>query len=91
MFLVLGGLLGTLVACNMTSNYKSLIQVISEMDYDKQKRMVDTLQNVVTSIDITDVIKFGILLTTNQSIKQVVIFEAINFIRNELSMEIVRS
>lgn len=89
--MVLGGVLGTIAAFNMTPNYKSLLQVISEMNYDVQKKMVDTLQNVVTSIDITDVIKFGILLTTNQSIKQAVIYEAINFIRNELSMEIAKS
>lgn len=83
--------MGTIAAFNMTPNYKSLIQVIDEMDFQTQKRLFDVIQNVVTSIDITDVVKFIVLLTTSQSIKQAVIYEAINFIRNELSMEITRS
>lgn len=89
--MILGGLLGTIAAFNMTSNYKSLIQIINEMDYQTQKKLFDVIQNVVTSVDITDVVKFTILLTTSQSMKQAVICEAINFIRNELSMEITRS
>lgn len=89
--MILGGLLGTIAAFNMTPNYKSLIQVINEMDFQTQKRLFDVIQNVVTSIDITDIVKFIVLLTTSQSIKQAVICEAINFIRNELSMEITRS
>jgi hypothetical protein len=89
--LILGGVLGTIATLQMTSNYKSLIQVINELNYDVQKKMFDALQNIATNIDITDVIKFGMLLTTNQSMKQAIIFEIINFVRNELSMEIVRS
>lgn len=89
--MVLGSILGTLAMLQMTSNYKSLIQVINELDYDVQKKLFDTLQNTVSNIDITDVIKFGMLLTTNQSIKNAIIFEAINFIRNELSLEITQS
>lgn len=69
----------------------SLIQVIGEMDYQTQKKLFDVIQNVVTSIDIKDVVTFVVLLTTNQSIKEAVICEVINFIRNEMSMEITRS
>lgn len=90
-YLILGGVLGTLAAYNMTSNYKSLIQIIYEMDFHTQKRLFDVIQNVVTTIDITDAVKFMVLLTTSQSIKQAVICEAINFVRNELSMEIMRN
>lgn len=89
--MILGGLLGTIAAFNMTPNYKSLIQVINEMDYQTQKKLFDVIQNVITSVDITDVVKFVVLLTTSQSIKQAVIYEAINFLRNELSMEVTRS
>lgn len=83
--------MGTLAAYNMSQNYKSLLQVIHEMDFDKQKKMFDVVQNVVSGVDISDVIKFGILLTTNQSIKQLVICEVINFVRNELSMQITEN
>lgn len=83
--------MGTIAACNMTQNYKSLLQIIHEMDYEKQKKLFDVIQQVVSSIDITDVIKFTVLLTTSQSIKQAVIHETINFVRNELSMQITQN
>lgn len=83
--------MGTLAAYNMSQNYKSLLQVIHELDFEKQKKMFDVVQNVVSGVDISDVIKFGILLTTNQSIKQLVICEVINFVRNELSMQIAQN
>lgn len=87
--MILGGIVGTIAAFNMTQNYKSLLQVIhDEMDEEIQKRMFDAIQSVVTSIDITDAIKFVVLLSSNQSIKQAVIYEAINFIQNEMSMQI---
>lgn len=90
--MTLGGLVGTIAAFNMTQNYKSLLQVIhDDMDYEKQKKLFDSIQAVVTAIDITDVIKFVVLLSTNQSIKQLVINEAINFVRNEMSMQIARN
>lgn len=91
MFVILGGVIGTVAACSMTNDFKSLLQIIKEMDYEKQKKLFDTLQNVVTSIDIADVVKLMILLSTSQSIKQVVIHETINFLRNEMSLEICRS
>lgn len=87
--MILGGIVGTIAAYNMTQNYKSLLQVIhDDMDVEKQKKMFDAIQSVVTSIDITDVIKFVVLLSANQSIKTAVIYEAINFIQNEMSMQI---
>lgn len=91
MFVILGGLVGTVAAVNMTSNYKSLIQILDEMDYNKQKKLFDAIQSVVANIDIADVTKFVLLLTTSQSIKQAVIHEAINFVRNELSMQITQN
>lgn len=72
----------------MTPDYKSLIQVIQEMDYEKSKKLFDVIQNLVNTINIADVVKFTLLLSTNQSIKQAVIHETINFIRNELTMQI---
>lgn len=85
----LGGLVGTIAAFNMSQNYKSLLQIIhDDMDYEKQKKLFDAIQNVVSTIDITDVVKFVVLLSTNQSIKQAVIHEAINFVQKELSMQI---
>jgi len=90
--MILGGLVGTIAAFNMTQNYKSLLQVIhDDMDYEKQKKLFDSIQGVVTAIDITDVVKFVVLLSTNQSVKQLVINEAINFVRNEMSMQIARN
>lgn len=87
--MILGGIVGTIAAYNMSQNYKSLLQVIHEdMDVEKQKKLFDAIQSVVTSIDITDAIKFVVLLSTNQSIKKAVIYETINFIQNELSMQI---
>jgi len=86
--MILGGFVGTIAACNMTQNYTSLLQIIHEMEYEKQKKMFDAIQKVVSTIDITDVVKFTILLTTSQSIKTAVIHEAINFVRNELSLQI---
>lgn len=87
--MILGGIVGTIAAYNMSQSYKSLLQVIHEdMDVEKQKKLFDAIQSVVTSIDITDAIKFVVLLSTNQSIKKAVIYETINFIQNELSMEI---
>lgn len=83
--------MGTIAACNMTQNYKSLLQIIHEMDYEKQKKLFDVVQKVVSSIEITDIIKFTVLLTTSQSIKQAVIHETINFVRNELSMQITQN
>lgn len=89
--MILGGLVGTLAAYNMSPDYKGLKQIIYEMDYEKSKKLYDAIQNVISSIDISDVVKFTILLTTNQSIKKVVIHEAINFIRNELNMKITQN
>lgn len=87
--MILGGIVGTIAAYNMTQNYKSLLQVIhDDMDVEKQKKMFDAIQNVVTSIDITDAIKFVVLLSSNESIKKAVIYETINFIQNEMSMQI---
>jgi len=86
--LLAGGLVGTIAACNMTQNYTSLLQIIHEMDYEKQKKLFDVVQNVVSTINITDVVKFAAILGTSQSIKQAVIHETINFVRNELSMQI---
>jgi len=86
-----GGLVGTIAACNMTENYASLLQIIHEMEYEKQKKMFDAIQKVVSTVDITDVVKFTLLLTTSQSIKSAVIHEAINFVRNELSLQISQS
>lgn len=87
--MILGGIVGTIAAYNMSQSYKSLLQVIHEdMDVEKQKKLFDAIQSVVTSIDITDAIKFVVLLSTNQSIKKAVIYETINFIQNELSMQI---
>lgn len=80
--------MGTLAAYNMTPDYKSLIQVIQEMDYEMSKKLFDVIQNLVNTINIADVVKFTLLLSTNQSIKQAVIHETINFIRNELTMQI---
>ncbi|KAL4108007.1 hypothetical protein QTP88_018270 [Uroleucon formosanum] len=85
--LIAGGAIGTVVACTMTKDFKSLLQIINEMDYDKQKKLFDTIQNVISSIDISDVIKLVVLLSTNQSIKQAVIHETINFLRNEMSLD----
>lgn len=85
--MILGGAIGTVVACTMTKDFKSLLQIINEMDYDKQKKLFDTIQNVISSIDISDVIKLVVLLSTNQSIKQAVIHETINFLRNEMSLD----
>lgn len=85
-------MVGTIAAFNMTQNYKSFLQIIhDDMDYEKQKKLFDSIQSVVTSIDITDVVKFVVLLSTNQSIKQAVINEAINFVRNELSLQIAQN
>jgi len=83
--------MGTVAACSMTQDFKSLLQIIHEMDYEKQKKMFDTVQSIISSIDISDVVKFVVLLTTSQSIKQAVIHETINFLRNEMSLEICRS
>lgn len=83
--------MGSIAAYNMTQNYKSLLQIIHEMDYEKQKKLFDVLQKAVSSVDITDVIKFTVLLSTSQSIKQAVIHETINFVRNELSLQITQN
>ncbi|XP_025195007.1 protein C19orf12 homolog [Melanaphis sacchari] len=89
--LIAGGVMGTVAACSMTNDFKSFLQIIHEMDYEKQKKLFDTIQNVVSSIDISDAVKLMLLLTTSQSIKQAVIHETINFLRNEMSLEICRS
>lgn len=86
--MILGGLVGSLAAFTIIPDYKSLTQVIHEMDYDKSKKLFDVLQNVMTTIDLTDIVKFTMLLSTSQSIKQAVIHETINFLRNELHMQI---
>lgn len=89
--LIAGGVVGTVAACSMTKDFKSLIEIINEMDYEKQKKLYDTIQNVISSIDVSDVVKLVVLLSTSQSIKQAVIHETINFLRNEMSLEICRS
>jgi len=89
--LLAGGLVGTIAAYNITPNYASLLQIIHEMEYEKQKKMFDAIQKVVSTVDITDVVKFTVLLTTSQSIKSAVIHEAINFVHNELSLQISQS
>ncbi|XP_050534643.1 protein C19orf12-like [Daktulosphaira vitifoliae] len=86
--LIAGGLLGTAAAASLAPNYKSLIDVIQDLDYDEQKRMVDTIQKALDSINIQDVAKFAIALATSSSIKQIVIRETINFVQNELSLAI---
>lgn len=91
LFFVKGGLVGTVAAYNMASNYKSLLQVLHELDYDKQKKLFDALQNVASSVNIADAAKFAIVLATSQSTKQAIIHETINFIRNELSMQITQN
>lgn len=91
MFLISGGLVGSVTAYNMSSDYKSLLQVIHELNYEKQKKLFDTIQNLVTSIDINDVVKFALIIATNQSLKQAIIYETINFVRNELSMQIAQN
>ncbi|KAE9539769.1 hypothetical protein AGLY_005021 [Aphis glycines] len=89
--LIAGGVIGTVAACSMTQDFKSLLQIIHEMDYEKQKKLFDTIQSVISSIDISDVVKLMVLLSTSHSIKQVVIHETINFLRNEMSLEICRN
>lgn len=89
--LIAGGVMGTVAAYSMTNDFKSLLQVIHEMDYNVQKKLFDTIQNALTSIDISDAVKLVLLLTTSQSMKQIVIRETINFLRNEMSLEICRS
>lgn len=91
LFLILGGLVGTIAAYSMSPDYKSFIQIVHDLDYEKQKKLFDAIQNSITSIDITDVAKFTIALATSQSLKQIVIKESINFIRNELSMQITQN
>lgn len=91
LFVILGALVGTVAALNMTQNFTSLLQIIHEMEYEKQKKMFDAVQNVVSTVDITNVVKFTMLLTTSQSIKSAVIHEVINFVHNELSLEISQS
>jgi len=91
MFVILGGVVGTVAACSMTKDFKSLLQIIHEMDYEKQKKLFDTIQNVVSSIDVSDAVKLIVLLSTSQSMKQAVIHETINFLRNEMSLEIFRT
>jgi len=86
--LVLGGLIGAVTAYNMTQNYSSLLEIIHNLEYEKQKKMFDVIQTLVSTIDITDVVKFTMLLTSNESIKNLVIHEVINFVRNELSLQI---
>jgi len=89
---ILGGLVGTVAAYNMGPHYKSLIQVIyDDMDYAKQKKLFDAIQSVVSSIDITDIAKFVFLLSNSSSIKQAIIHEAINFISNEMSLQIAQN
>lgn len=86
--MVLGGLIGAVTAYNMTQNYSSLLEIIHNLEYEKQKKMFDVIQTLVSTIDITDVVKFTMLLTSNESIKNLVIHEVINFVRNELSLQI---
>lgn len=91
LFFILGGLVGTVAAYAIAPDYKSFLQVIHELDHIKQRKLFDTIQNAVSSLDIIDVAKFAIVLATSQSIKQIVIREAINFISNELHMQITEN
>lgn len=83
--------MGTIAAYSMSPDYKSFTQIIYDLDYEKQKKLFDAIQNAIISVDITDVAKFAIALATSQSLKQIVLQESINFIRNELSMQITQN
>ncbi|XP_050430585.1 protein C19orf12-like isoform X2 [Adelges cooleyi] len=89
--LLAGGLVGTVAAVSMAPNYKSLLEVIHELDYETQRKMFDAIQNAVQSVDLKDVVNLTITLAASQSIKQIVIRETMNFIQNELQMAIASS
>ncbi|VVC28170.1 Hypothetical protein CINCED_3A021210 [Cinara cedri] len=85
-----GGIVGTIAAYSMSPDYKSFIEIIHDLDYEKQKKLFDAIKNSISSVDITDVVKFSIALATSQSLKEIVIKEAIKFVSNELNMQITR-
>ena len=69
--------------------FKPVHQVISEMSYRQREELTERIRKVFVNLDILDVVSLMAFLAGNLTVRDQVLQILLNYMRNELRMQIV--
>ncbi|KAJ8928923.1 hypothetical protein NQ314_018444 [Rhamnusium bicolor] len=82
-----GGTLGSLASYLMTSDFKSVVEIIqNEMTLEQKKQFTNQIGKLFQGIQLKDAAAGMVLLASKKNLKGAVITEMGNYFRNELGL-----
>lgn len=86
---LLGGALGSAASYMMTSNFKSIPQILREdMTEEQRKKLFRRVSTFFRGIMITDVASAMAILSTNVNLKSNIVSVLIDYLRNDMGLNI---